>query len=321
LSSAGKLAAFEARLRQSLASSGLEGFQSSTLLRRLVANSSNGVGWPRCMGDFVPDASLPLALGAFYADPTHPNDIGHRHLGEAIARHIARRVVAAACGEPHTPSGRRTKSKGTRNAVESNRSVCYMRADELPIAASGSWRLLNEGAKQSAMKLGLLSTNVSDVLTLGPVAPQFTCGAYATSLGVLRTWRPNQGSLNISCRGCLCARSQTKAIPGPMDKTFPLVQTSTVEPPIAFDYFPNSTMTLPVRFVLGKRPESAACYIDIRHVTWPARAVKSSRVRVDTLALRPLTVFATARLRHRGDAAGKRIAEIVEKKLCPGNAP
>ena len=197
---------------------------------------------------------------------------------------------------------------------EPRAETCFASADLLPVRKASGFRLVNEGAAKAVRKLGWLSTRLGDTLDLGPVA-QATCGAVVVHLGDLRTWRPDAGAFQISCIGCECSchRRSTDDLchTAGLDRSFPLVQTSSVGKPkeklskyntcrgkagcqvdevIATCADPDdplkcATVSINTEFSLTKRAPRDECLIRLTHISmWPARPLNSSRVRIDTLS-------------------------------------
>lgn len=290
----------EARLKQvALAADGVDGLFASQLMLQQTS------------GGRINNATLVLQKirETFYAEQTHPRQAGHALLGTAAARFVATRMRHAAVGGS---SSLAAVAEPGRAGTKARRSWCFQRADELPVAAPGGWQLVNEGGAQvhGTRKLGFLSTHVGQSLVLGPLVPELRCATLAVSLGVLQSWRRDQGALRVDCSGCDCVEGNEKwRRKEDLQATrFPLVETHSHLLPRSTVTLPNATVTVQTRFFVVK--DERECFVNITHVTWPARdearSVRHSRVRVDNLALQEPQCGSVCRLALRGNHAQRR---------------
>ena len=140
--------------------------------------------------------------------------------------------------------------------------------------------------------------------------PEQRCATLAVSLGVLQSWRRDQGALRVECSGCDCVEGNEKwRRKEDLQATrFPLVETHSHLLPRSTVTLPNATVTVQTRFFLVK--DERECLVNITHVTWPARdearSARRSRVRVDGLALQEPQCGSICRLALRGNRAQRR---------------
>ena len=294
------LGEIEARLKQvAFAADGVDGLFASQLMLQQAGG--------RRIGNVT--LVLQRIHETFYAEQTHPRQAGHALLGTATARFVATRMRHAAVSGS---SSFAAVAEPGRAGSKARRSWCFQRADQLPVAAPGGWQLVNEGGAQvhGTRKLGLLSTQVGQSLVLGPLVPELRCATLAVSLGVLQSWRQDQGALRVDCSGCDCVEGNEKwRRKEDLQATrFPLVQTHSHLLPRSTVTLPNATVTVQTRFFVVK--DERECFVNITHVTWPARdeaqAARRSRVRVDNLALQEPQCGSVCRLALRGNRAQRR---------------
>ena len=148
---------------------------------------------------------------------------------------------------------------------------------------AGTWRVVDEG-NRGIPKLGYLSTQPGEVMRIGPILPTVRCALVRAKVSFLRSWRPNQGSLKISCAG----RCRCMALPGVWAREsdpFPVVST----------YAPrtHASVTSSTRFIMalsdgaGLGPISTdPCHLTVHHLPAKRPADASgdgvaSRVRID----------------------------------------
>ena len=292
----------EARLKQvALAADGADGLFASQLMLQHASYRRT-------------DTNATLVLQrireTFYAEQTHPRQAGHALLGTAAARFVATRMRHAAVSGSSSLAG---VAEPGRAGSTARRSWCFQRADQMPVASPGGWELVNEGGArvvQGTRKLGFLSTQVGQSLILGPLVPEQRCATLAVSLGVLQSWRRDQGALRVECSGCDCVEGNEKwRRKEDLQATrFPLVETHSHLLPRSTVTLPNATVTVQTRFFLVK--DERECLVNITHVTWPARdearSARRSRVRVDGLALQEPQCGSICRLALRGNRAQRR---------------
>ena len=294
----------ERRLKTvALRADGVDGLFASRLLARRAQGAGNAT------------RRLQQIRDTYYADRTHPRQMGHDLLGVAAAQFVASRMRQTGC-DPSLA----TLAAPSRHGSKDRRSWCYQRADELPVAAAGGWELVNEGGAQArgTRKLGYLSRQVTQSLVLGPLVPELRCATLAVSLGVLQSWRRHQGVLRVDCSGCRCIGGNEKWRHREDLQTtrFPLVQTYSRLLPEATVTLPNATVTVQTRFFVVK--DEHPCFINLTHVTSPAREqagpMASSRVRVDNLALQEPQCGSVCRLALRGNRAQREAG--LHAKAC-----
>jgi hypothetical protein len=258
-----------------------------------------------------------------YADAVHPTAKGHELLAELAARHIVRQLRAHGCGAggsagsagsaghlmppPHT---------GHANTAIPVDQLCYLSANQIPVASAGNWTLVDEGREKGIPKLGYVSRHVGDELRLGPIAPG-ACGTATVNLGYLRSWRADQGAFFISCSGCTCFGKDAKHYTA--FESYPIVQTSSLrsrqtrslasynlchgkecqadvtecdDPSGTGATTLCATITIPNRFKLTKPHADVECFIHLTHLTHPQdMPLNASRVRIDTLSFMGVTAF------------------------------
>ena len=239
-----------------------------------------------------------------YADNVHPNAAGHAFLAEAVARHIVLRLQQSWGARLPTASAASTLPD------VNEKEECYPTARLLPVAAGECWHLVDEGNAKGVQKLGYISARVGDWLRLGPV-PLGVCGVASANVGYLRSWRPDQGALVLSCAsGCKCKLAgcpfyndprchtvQTSSIREHVRKSDAkcLRMTSKVSPlglapptPDCNDDHADATVTVPARLAITNKAANGSepCFVQIMHGTWPHNhPLNASRVRVDYLSI------------------------------------
>ncbi len=270
-----------------------------------------------------------LPLSTWYAkggkDAVHPNPFGHALLGHVVARFVAARLSTTArtdrtqdrTGErqPPPPSWRQP-SPPPSAAVEQQHAakleaagaavqeVCYS-SGELPLAnaslrASIGWALVDDGRRKGVPKLGLASERVGDTLSIGPL-PRFgarPCGVTMVKLGYLLSHSNvggYYGAIELACRGgCHCAKvsSPFQARISP----FPIVQTDAAShyDPLVRNSSPSVTLTTSF-WAAWSAERPCMLHANHRQVNYPQGGSprvreRPSRVRIDSLALRPATL-------------------------------
>ena len=171
---------------------------------------------------------------------------------------------------------------------------CYASADALPrLAPSPNWPVVDEGGASDVPKLGLLSTKMNDVLSLGPIelgdasCMTVALGYFASSL---RTQGREQGMLKIRCDGaCRCVK--IKGSLAPIISPFPFVDTDLRTAP-EYQYRHggqgegsiNMSVTALTFFHVNRSAASAdKCNLRLTHLRGRGATSNRSRVRVDSL--------------------------------------
>ena len=253
----------------------------------------------------------------YYSDAVHPNLAGHTLLGTAAAYMISKGILDMRCdaaghsSTQHRAHAHAAAEMSTSAAVANSTAdqhpgssalnnafyeQCMGSADELPVVQPlDGWVLHDEGLKKGVRKLGYVSNRVGAKLSIGPLLPDIRCGFFDVSLGYLQSWRPEMGSLRISCSGCKCA-----GIPGEWSKgafPYPTVQTwSYATAPTVVsernkqfqkDFAPtaNASLTVSTRFAIFKK--EGPCYVNVTHEKGRRAppANRTSRVRVDSIGI------------------------------------
>jgi len=146
------------------------------------------------------------------SDTIHPSPEGHQLLGSEVATFVFDRVMSATSVSTVAAwraSGAAEPFREERK--EDHWEACFS-ADRLPVRETDAWTLVDEGGDKGVPKLGLLSSHIGDVLTLGPFGlpggvncSQSRC-RFQVEVGYLLSPRVVQGAFVIGCDHCHCAR-------------------------------------------------------------------------------------------------------------------
>lgn len=272
-------------------------------------------------------------FGRWYAqggkDTIHPSPFGHALTAAAAARYLVLQLLRPACSKainasraqegsnrrcsPHMMHRSKLGSPEHRSCAPISaptpavgQQACYERADRLPYDSrnASSWTLVDEGGVKRVPKLGLVSTSVGAELRLGPLQPLFHgnssvgCTMIRVDLGYLRSSRPGMGTLQLSCdSGCLC--NQVYDPYASSLYPFPQVETAAAATNLHGEGR-NVSVTETTSFMLLHDGAGAPCFVSVRHaLARDASARSPSRVRVDSLSMRPLDVFELVLANHR----------------------
>ncbi len=247
------------------------------------------------------DAILPHSLTAatsaplseFYneRDRVHPNLMGNELMALATARHIVGKLGGDAAGECVGPArddaaGGAAGGAAGSTAAGGDVEWCERNASRLGVIGplAGTWRVVDEG-NRGIPKLGYLSTQPGEVLRIGPILPSVRCAFMTAKVSFLQSWRPNQGSLKISCAG----RCRCRALPGQWAQgsdPFPVVR-STYAPQTPASLTSSTRFYMALTDGAGLGPISTDhCHLAVQHLPAgrPANASGdgvASRVRID----------------------------------------
>jgi hypothetical protein len=235
------------------------------------------------------------------ADVVHPSPSGHALIGAVTARFIGKRLVSALCEA--TGPAQKVLPEGTATNEPTTEERCFPEANKLPVVSThnGSWSLVDDGGSKGVQKLGLLSTQINDVLELEPW-PAIGCFVVHVQLGYLvSARRPNLGGFMLSCDNCACVRKQS---PYPKQYPFPDVQTDARYADDAGFMAANMTVTAMTEFLaFPSATQQAPCRVRLQHIPASARKVQGlyrrkvpspertdvSQIRIDSLSAMLLT--------------------------------
>ena len=266
-------------------------------------------------------------LGRWYAqggkDTLHPSPNGHALTAAAAARYLVLQLLGPACSKairatraqeganrlcsPTLKMAHRPKfGRGSPDSCAPisapipavRQQACYERADRLPYdnRNASNWTLVDEGGVKRVPKLGLVSKTLGAELRLGPLQPLFYgnsslgCTMIRVDLGYLRSSRPGMGALQLSCdSGCLC--NQVYDPYASSLYPYPQVETTATATNLHGEGR-NVSVTETTSFMMLHDGVGAPCFVNVRHaLARDASARSPSRVRVDSLSMRPLDVF------------------------------
>lgn len=229
-----------------------------------------------------PEGDAPLSAILDHEQEGNSTLPGEQHVGEAEQQPATAATAAAAAQE-----------------------VCYS-GDQLPLTNAShlrpltGWSLvIDETGSTEMSKLGMSSDRVGDMLTLGPL-PRFgarPCGLIMVKLGYLLAHSADRyfGAIELACRGgCHCVKVsssiQTRFSP------FPIVQTdaSTHYDPNVRNMSPSVTLTTSF-WAAWTTERPCLLHANHRQINYPQGGSprvreRPSRVRIDSLALRPATL-------------------------------
>lgn len=131
-------------------------------------------------------------------------------------------------------------------------------------------------------------------------------GPCATQIGYLvSATRAGMGAFSLNCLGCECIPRHS---PFPHLHPYPLVQTDANRHSDETFRRLNATVTTTTAFVALVRPLKA-CFVQVKHVSPSQNGQPKgapSRIRIDSLFLRPLDLFDFAYIAAKADASSRR---------------
>ena len=229
--------------------------------------------------------------GFFYAsqneDTVHPSARGHKLLAALALQHLLTGLVGAWCSlftreqQALENTSERRQGPSAQGVLGSSMSpeVCLPSADGLPVRypKNSSWQLVDEGVSKRIPKLGLVSTQPGERLSIElPFLPvQRSCATVLVTLGFLKSTRSNQGGFSISCTGCPCCAHLSW---DSASTVFPEVTTVARR-------MGNVAVTATTTFLAGHNRSGDPCTLQILHKPQGGRDPQS-RIRIDSLYVR-----------------------------------
>ena len=251
----------------------------------------------------------------------HPSGHGHHLMGEIVAHHLHRRLVASLANAEHR-AARTSESASPHSGAPPSmeEEICINTAARLPVAnASGDWTLVDEGGK-GVHKWGWVSRRVGDSLDLTVTPPPrvaSTAVCATVRLGYLLSTHRGLGQMKLSCQGtCKCHGGLGGGLEWRVNAD--CRGSGNLDCPADR----NITVTDIEQFELTHRPSNASsCVLRVTHIASPfnvaeakrtgvALASLPSKVRIDSLG------WTNAKPYYR---CSKRVAERATTPAAPHN--